>query len=243
MPYAQLSIADDHKTASPPVNRSVIKNLSHPGNNSPAAGVSQSYDNHSRMCSRPEFSRVRKIQVLRQQHPRFAKRRLKNNIVVLANERFIGNRMDVVTLPRQKFFEPLGQVFIQLDFHEMAGTSGIGKSSWTLAAANAMTSLTCCSVTEGKLARICSTESPSARDARIVLNVTRVPRKTGWPPQIAGSRMMSLCSSISRNCSIATALTPLVRRSPPACTRGRAPGPCRGLRCNSRSAPTNRTSR
>lgn len=39
-----------------------------------------------------------------------------------------------------------------------------------------------------KTSNVCSTESPSARDANTVRNVTRVPRKTGSPPQIDGSR-------------------------------------------------------
>lgn len=50
----------------------------------------------------------------------------------------------------------------------------------------------------GKLARICSKLSPSARLASTVRNGTRVPRNRGWPPQIAGLR-----SKASSNIAIA----------------------------------------
>ena len=60
------------------------------------------------------------------------------------------------------------------------------------AAAKAITASTCSSVSAGKSLRISPTRAPSAKLARIVRIVTRVPAITGSPPQTRGSRRINL---------------------------------------------------
>lgn len=65
------------------------------------------------------------------------------------------------------------------------------KPTLKITPANAMTARMASSVSVGKSARMSSTQAPSARLARIVRTGTRVPRTTGSPPQIRGSRTTS----------------------------------------------------
>src|SRR5262245_57728802 len=80
------------------------------------------------------------------------------------------------------------QILVQLELHGRRGTSGVGISSAADAAANAMAARTSSIVSVGKSASISSTAAPSARLERTLLSVTLVPRSTGSPPQMAGSR-------------------------------------------------------
>ena len=78
-------------------------------------------------------------------------------------------------------------VLVQLDSHPKDGAGLGGKSSAADAAANAIAARTCSTVRDGNALRMVSVESPSARLARTVRNVTRVPLKTVCVPQIFGS--------------------------------------------------------
>lgn len=80
------------------------------------------------------------------------------------------------------------KIFIEFDFHQICGVAGTGRSSSADATAKAMAALTSSALRLGKSPRMSSWVSPAARLANTVRNVTRVPLKTGSPPQIAGSR-------------------------------------------------------
>src|SRR5215468_7968992 len=135
-----------------------------------------------------ELPQVREIQVLGDQESGFLLRCFPNLSVLMADEPLFMYGMNVVTEAFQLGCKPEGEILVQLDFHRMCGTSGTGKSSSAEAAANAMAACTSSAFRLGKSARISSTESPSARLASTVRRVTRVPLKTGSPPQIPLSR-------------------------------------------------------
>src|SRR3989304_3304823 len=82
----------------------------------------------------------------------------------------------------------IGNVLVELYFHASEGAGGIGKSSSAETAAKAMIARTADSSSVGKSLTICTTLIPSARLAKMVRTVTRVPLTTGSPAQIAGSR-------------------------------------------------------
>src|SRR5438876_1662 len=111
-----------------------------------------------------ELPHVSEVQVLRDQNPSVANRRSENGLIISSGKRFRRHRMNVVFLRGKQSKQLIGQILVELDFHAMAGSSGSGKSSCADAAANAMTALTCSSLSVGKLLTICSTESPSASD-------------------------------------------------------------------------------
>jgi hypothetical protein len=76
----------------------------------------------------------------------------------------------------------------------ICGVAGTGRSSSAEAAAKAIAACTSSVFRAGKAARIVSTESLAAKLANTVRSVTRVPRKTGSPPQIFPSlTILSSC--------------------------------------------------
>jgi hypothetical protein len=106
----------------------------------------------------------------------------------MTSETFAECRVDVVTKGHEVFDELRRNVLVEFDAHQRGGAPGTGRSSWADDAANATAARRCSGVSVGKLFSTCSKVSPSARLARTVRRGTRVPRKTGWPPQIFGFR-------------------------------------------------------
>src|ERR1700733_7040787 len=110
----------------------------------------------------------------------------------MSGERLLVDSVHIVTDVIQQDCKPNGEILVQLDLHRISGTAGKGKSSSADAAANAIAAWTSSSFRLGKSARISSGRSPSARLARTVRRVTRVPLNTGSPAQILGSRVILL---------------------------------------------------
>lgn len=133
---------------------------------------------------------IREIQILGDQESRFFLRSFPNLPVRMADEPFIMQGMNVVAEILQQGCKPERKILVQLDIDRMCGTAGTGKSSSAEAAANAMAARTSFAFRLGKSERMSSVESPTARLASTVRRETRVPLKTGWPPQIPLSRMM-----------------------------------------------------
>jgi hypothetical protein len=127
---------------------------------------------------------VRKVQILRDEKTAGCLRRLPDVGVILSCQPFLWNGVGLVV-------EPKGKIFVQFDSHWMSGTLWTGMSSSADTAAKAMIARTSSSVSVGKSSRISSTLAPSARLAKTVRTVTRVPLITGSPPQTFGSR--SIC--------------------------------------------------
>jgi hypothetical protein len=110
--------------------------------------------------------------------------------VWLATQAFVLDGGDVVPDYFKFGGQAHRQVLVQLDPHRISGLAGTGKSSSAEAAAKEIAARTSSTFKLGKSDRISSTLSPSAKLARIVRSVTRVPRNTGSPPQVCGSRTM-----------------------------------------------------
>jgi hypothetical protein len=90
----------------------------------------------------------------------------------------------------EQLFQMIRQILIQFNLHRIGGIDGTGRSSSADAAANAIAARMSSIVRVGKSASISSAPSPTARLASAVRNVTSVPRQTGSPPQMLGSRIM-----------------------------------------------------
>src|SRR5439155_10044912 len=97
---------------------------------------------------------------------------------------------DLVTQLGEDRGKPGGQVLVELDVHGLLGIPGTGMSSCADAAANAMAARTSSSVRVGKSSSTSSVVAPSARLASTLRSVTRVPFRTGSPPQTFGWRTM-----------------------------------------------------
>src|SRR5438445_13644323 len=97
---------------------------------------------------------------------------------------FKANCIDVVTKGREDRDKAVRQILVEFDLHRLIGSSTKGRSSWAEAAANAMAARMSSSHSVGKSARISAVVAPSARLARTVFSVTRVPFRTGSPPTI-----------------------------------------------------------
>lgn len=81
------------------------------------------------MRSGPELSNIRKIQILGHEHSAFVKRCAKDQSIFLAGKRLAADGMNIVTPLHKELRKFFGQIFVQFHLHEMAGNSGIGKSS------------------------------------------------------------------------------------------------------------------
>jgi hypothetical protein len=139
------------------------------------------------MCPRGKSSEIGEIQVLRDQEARISLRSIPNLKVASASEILFSNSVNVVVETRQDSGQTNRKVLVEFDPHRTCGVEGTGRSSSAEAAAKAIAACTSSVFRAGKSARISSVVSPAARLANTVRRVTRVPRKTGSPPQICGS--------------------------------------------------------
>jgi hypothetical protein len=139
------------------------------------------------MSSRSESSKIREVQVLGNQESLVLLRRFPNLAVTLATQVFFGDSVNVVAEICQACGQMRRKIFVELDPHRMCGVAGTGRSSSAEAAAKAIAACTSSIFRAGNAARISSTESPAAKLANTVRSGTRVPRKTGSPPQIFAS--------------------------------------------------------
>jgi len=87
------------------------------------------------MRSERELSLIRKVQILRQKHTPFDAYRIHNSFVSHTDQTLIMNRMNIVPGGPKFIGQLLRQVLVELDLQRSTGTSRIGKSSTTQAAA------------------------------------------------------------------------------------------------------------
>ena len=133
-------------------------------------------------------TKVGEVQVLRDQESLCGLGDLPHVRVVTSRQSLGANRVDVVAQCAQLGNKALREVLVEFDVHRLTGSSPTGRSSFAEVAAKAMAALTSSSESVGKSARISAVVAPSARLARTVLSVTRVPLNTAWPPTMRGSR-------------------------------------------------------
>src|SRR5579863_2237292 len=138
--------------------------------------------------TRREFPAVREVQILRDQRAPLSLRGAPKIRIGAAQELLSLHGVNVVPDVIQTGCNLQRQVLVQLCFHRMSGAAGTGRSSSADAAANAIAARRSSAFRVGKSARISSTESPAAKLANTVRKRTRVPLKTGSPPQIRRSR-------------------------------------------------------
>jgi len=139
------------------------------------------------MRSGSKLSQVGEVEILRNQKPLIPLSSVPEFAIATAAQFFLRNRVNIVAQSSQSCCEACRKVLVELDFHRTCGVAGTGRSSPAEAAANAMAACTSSGLRAGKSARMASSPSPAARLAKTVRRVTRVPRKTGSPPQICGS--------------------------------------------------------
>src|ERR1051326_1051902 len=101
---------------------------------------------------------------------------------------FLRNRIGIVSQFGKHPDQSGREVLVKFDLHAICGTLGIGRSSTAEVAAKAITARTARPVRVEKSSRSSWVLAPSAKLARIVRTVTRVPLTTGPPPQIVASR-------------------------------------------------------
>ena len=154
------------------------------GNNRQLIGRVKTQEQDSVMCPGCEFSGIGKSQVLRDEEPCFRLSRAPNFSIGPTVQSFLKRGVNIAAKVFQERYESGREVLIQLNFHRTRGTSGTGRSSSADVAANAMAALTSSGFNVGYPARISSVDSPAAKPARTARSRTRVPLKTGAPPQI-----------------------------------------------------------
>jgi len=146
------------------------------------------------MRSGGKLSDIGKIEILCNKESRFPLCGFPERGVCSAAQVLLRNCVNVVAEVRQNSGQRERKILVELDPHcdewAMSGVDDIGRSSAAEVAANAMAACTSSGLKAGKSARIASGVSTAAKLARIVRSVTRVPLKTGSPPQICGSLMI-----------------------------------------------------
>jgi hypothetical protein len=142
------------------------------------------------MGSRDKKACIREIQILSNEKISDLLSNLPDLWILVAFQTFLGDSIDFMAELGKDSNESAGKILVELDLHRILGTFGVGRSSSAEAAAKAITARTSSSLRVGKSLSISSTRAPSARLARIVRIVTRVPLITGSPPQIFESRIM-----------------------------------------------------
>jgi hypothetical protein len=140
------------------------------------------------MRARSKIAHVRKIQVLCNEKSPGRLRGLPNLRVGTTTQPFRAHIVQIMVQLGQRGHERLWKIFIQFDFHAGRGAALIGKSSCADAAAKAIKARTAPSVRVEKSAKISLTVAPSAKLARMVRTVTRVPFITHSPPQTSTLR-------------------------------------------------------
>src|SRR5208282_963590 len=185
---SHLSLRRHYETPRPAADFFVLEHFPNPPDQAAAVRGTEPNEQDAVVCSGSEFSKVGEIQILRDQESRIPLRRVPNLAVAPTSQVLFANCVDIVLETRQDYGQTRGKVLVEFDFHQKWGVAGTGRSSSAEAAANAIAARTCSAFRAGKSARISSTESPAARLANTVRSITRVPRNTGSPPQICGSR-------------------------------------------------------
>jgi len=182
--YSRLAIGCDHEAPFPVAYVLLLEYFRDAHDEALTIRRMKPNEQDATVRSRSESAHVGKIQILGDQESLILLRGIPDFAVALATQVLFGNGVNIVAEIRQDRGEMRRKIFVELDPHRMCGVAGTGRSSSAEAAAKAIAASTSSVFRAGKPARISSMESPAAKLANTVRSVTRVPRKTGSPPQI-----------------------------------------------------------
>lgn len=212
--HAYLVIRHDHYRALPLLDWLLLKDLQKSSCEPRATRISKANQDQAAMCPWCECAHVGEVQILRQERTLRRLRRRPDIVIIMPSESLVLDSIDVVPEVSKPARQRDREILVELEPHQKRGRPGTGRSSCADEAANAIAARSCSSVSVGKAARISSDVSPSAKLASTVRSKMRVPRNTGWPPQIAGLRSKN-SSSFGAAMTIST-----IARMPTRSTRG-----------------------